>query len=353
VSTAFLGCSRQSLRINLMRRVSTFLLACAPLLLAVATDRPIIGILALPLTSPVLDRAQDSQRYIAASYVKWVEAAGARVVPLFYDYSEQHIQTLLSRLNGVLLTGGDDLASNSPYFRTVASIVRFSEEASKRNRVFPVWGTCLGMETLIRYFARDPDSILHKFDAENISLPLKFSGEEFAGEMFARTRYASRRIRYILEYGNVSINNHVWGVSPKDLIDSPGLSDNFRLLATSLDRQGKEFVSLIEGKKFPIYGSQFHPEKPLFEWYPEEDINHSPDTRDSMQYFANFFVDMTRLSTQSFGSRSQEQCLMIYNYDPKFTGKVLTSSFEQLYVFDPDDVERTIQCLKDDQATMR
>lgn len=45
------------------------------------------------------------------------------------------------------------------------------------------------------------------------------------------------------------------------------------------------------GKKYPIYGTQWHPEKLSFEWTPKEVIDHSPDAIFVGQYMANFFVN--------------------------------------------------------------
>ncbi len=37
-----------------------------------------------------------------------------------------------------------------------------------------------------------------------------------------------------------------------------------------------------------MYGIQWHAEKPLFEWYADEVINHTPDAIVAMQYMADF-----------------------------------------------------------------
>jgi hypothetical protein len=50
-------------------------------------DRPIIGILSQPG-----EPAPDGSSYIAASYIKWVESAGARVVPIMYDLTEAEVR---------------------------------------------------------------------------------------------------------------------------------------------------------------------------------------------------------------------------------------------------------------------
>lgn len=67
-------------------------------------------------------------------------------------------------------------------------------------------------------------------------------------------------------------------------------------LSISYDRAGRDFVSLWEGLKFPIYGTQYHPERSLFEWDPTEDINHSPEAVRAAIYLSNFFLSEARKS---------------------------------------------------------
>lgn len=45
-------------------------------------------------------------QYIAASYVKWIELAGGRVVPIPYNGTTDEMDTIFSRINGLLLPGG-------------------------------------------------------------------------------------------------------------------------------------------------------------------------------------------------------------------------------------------------------
>ena len=55
-------------------------------------NRPIIGILNQNFDD-------NKHTYIAASYVKWIESSGARVVPLFYDqWSADTMEKMLIRL---------------------------------------------------------------------------------------------------------------------------------------------------------------------------------------------------------------------------------------------------------------
>ena len=48
-------------------------------------------------------------------------------------------------------------------------------------------------------------------------------------------------------------------------------------------------------------------EKPMFEWPVKSAIDHSSDSIYANQYFANFFVDQARHSTQRFESVEKEE----------------------------------------------
>jgi gamma-glutamyl hydrolase len=69
---------------------------------------------------------------------------------------------------------------------------------------------------------------------------------------------------------NITMNNHHDGVTPESFQIDKNLADLFNVLAVNVDRQGKPFVSVMEAKKWPVYGIQFHPEKANFEWTDRE-----------------------------------------------------------------------------------
>ena len=73
-------------------------------------EQPVIGILSQPLDSDFDgdSRFDGYDSYLMAAYVKFVEAAGARVVPLIWGEPEEVTIDKLSKLNGVLFPGGDN-----------------------------------------------------------------------------------------------------------------------------------------------------------------------------------------------------------------------------------------------------
>lgn len=89
-------------------------------------DRPVIGILSLDVHPwedfPI---SANYTTYMAASYVKWAEMGGSRVVPLKLSDSIETLTGLVSKLNGVIFTGG-----TSNFFKDGSSIFFTGNETS-------------------------------------------------------------------------------------------------------------------------------------------------------------------------------------------------------------------------------
>jgi len=62
------------------------------------TNRPVVGVLTLP---NFFNEWSDKRSYFPASYVKWLEAGGMRVVPIPFTDSHEDIEEKFQSLNGV------------------------------------------------------------------------------------------------------------------------------------------------------------------------------------------------------------------------------------------------------------
>ena len=207
-------------------------------------NRPIIGVLAQHFhpSNPLPDTPGDS--FIAASYVNYLQAAGARVVPIKINEDPKVIENLLKNINGVLFPGGDSYVLDSPYQRNAKAAFDYSKSQKEAGNVFPLWGTCLGMQQLSA-LAAETDSILTAskgtWDAsmklDNISTSASMM-ENMPGD-----------IREILSNEMVTYNAHYNCVSVEDFNDNKKLQNFFQMTSTNFDSNGKEFVSGIEGKR--------------------------------------------------------------------------------------------------------
>ncbi|KAM8787192.1 gamma-glutamyl hydrolase isoform 2-T2 [Rhynchonycteris naso] len=222
------------------------LLLCgtASLQVSVSTDpktkKPIIGVLMQKCGSEEMKNL--GKYYIAASYVKYLESAGARVVPVRSDLTNEEYEKLFQSINGVLFPGGSADLSESGYARTA-------------------------------------------------------------------------KIFYNLARQNFTKNEK--------------LKQFFSVLTTNTE--GKiEFISTVEGYKYPVYGVQWHPEKSPYEW-EDFGISHAPSAVKAAFYLAEFFVSEARKNDHHFESDVEENKALIYQFHPVYTGNI--SSFQQSYMF--------------------
>ncbi|KAK3283491.1 Gamma-glutamyl hydrolase 2, partial [Cymbomonas tetramitiformis] len=109
--------------------------------------------------------------YIAASYIKFVEAGGARAVPILYDDSNENITNIFKSVNGLLFPGGGADGCTGRYFEVVSMLFDLAIEANNDGDYFPIHATCLGFEQLAVKVSGNC-SILTNFSAEDAASPL-------------------------------------------------------------------------------------------------------------------------------------------------------------------------------------
>ncbi|EAL64169.1 peptidase C26 family protein [Dictyostelium discoideum AX4] len=289
-------------------------------------NRPIIGILTQPTDG---DMTTFGSQYIAASYVKYIESAGARVVPILYDIDIKSLTELMGSINGVFFPGGGvDFNNQTVYTDTIQSIWSQVVEFNNNGDYFPLWGTCMGFQELALLSA-DNFNLLSSYNSENYTVPLNFTSLAAGSRLFS---LASSSIMQSLASEPITMNNHQFGLSPQTYQQTSSINTFFDVLSTNVDRDGNTFISTIEAKNYPIYGTQWHPEKPIFEWWDQEVMNHSFDSIMANQYTSNFFVNECRKSLHSFSDPSVEASTLIYNYTPQYSESTVPD-FEQIYYF--------------------
>ena len=296
VRFAILSFATLMLKLGFVLEMEMFMLAHS---VAVVNDKPVIGVLSLPPIDSYGKLKGYGSHIIVASYVKWLESAGARVVPVEHDASESEIKDLLGQLNGVLFTGGDAvITSTHPVGQAQRTIIDYALDEAANGNVFPVWGTCLGFEGLIIHHG---NATLTSTNTTCDVLPIKFSVPK-------RDSYLLKDIpSYVqstLTKDSVTINMHHQGLTTKNFRDSKELKENWRELATS--KKGNiEFVTMVESRKGHLMGTQFHPEKNGYEFSQKWDTAkgvHSANAVQSMAWFSRRFIDYARQSTHSFSS---------------------------------------------------
>jgi gamma-glutamyl hydrolase len=299
---------------------------------AQTNNRPVIGVLAQPLSENQV--SEDRNSYIAASYVKFIEGAGARVVPIPYDLPKQQLYNLFQQLNGLLFPGGGADLDKTPYYYTQEYLLNL---AMTKGEFFPVWATCLGFEAVSIAAAGTYDILHSGFDSWNISMPLEFYPDAQSvrnnSRLFSRTNMPSDEMFTSFSQEAITLNNHHAGVLMKQWFANARLRQSFRVLSTNKDRNGLTFISTIEAVDCPVYATQCHPHKISYEWREYEEINHSYHSLLANQHMANFFVNECRKNTHQFKDEKElVDKWLIYNYTPVYSYKY-SPDFEQSYYF--------------------
>ncbi len=115
----------------------------------------------------------------------------------------------------------------------------------------------MGYETIANFSATygDPNERMY---LTHTSLPLKFVMDPRDSQMYSQLQ----DVAFLFENHNYTYNGHNWGINPEKFETDPGLKESFTVTAISYlpEPDGRPFVASIEGKKYPFYGTLFHPE---------------------------------------------------------------------------------------------
>ncbi|GJQ68319.1 hypothetical protein Trydic_g16914 [Trypoxylus dichotomus] len=297
------------------------------------TDAPIVGILSQETFSVnQFFPQQKFHSFIAASYVKFLESAGARPIPIMIGKEKKYYEDLMKHTNGILFPGGATYFNQSDGYADAGQIIyNLAVKINEEGDYYPLWGTCLGMELLI-HVALNGKEVRSDCSAKGILTSLNFKKDIKTSKLF---RNATNDMLDKLSRFKILYNSNIFCLR-EETFQQNKLLEDWRILATSKDKNDFEFVSVFESLKYPFYGVQFHPEKANFEFKEYGNIPHSLEAIAVSQFFSNFFVGETRRNNHRYPDRKSEEKALIYNYSPYFMG-LERSSYMQLYMFKKED----------------
>ena len=302
-------------------------------------DRPIVGILSLSYSPEFLLLHQvhippSARGIIPSSYVKWLQSAGAQVIVIPHFWESDAIADLVSKLSGVLFTGGD--YGDDAWNHTTSMIFQQALDRNGTDHPLVLWGTCLGFERIIQVASHDSSNAVVAAPLVDESIPVVWASSLLTSSPFFKymgvsslDAFSSRPIAY---------NFHNYGVTPGSwAAHSDTLDPLFDVIGTHKTND-LEFVAMIEGKNgLLVYGIQFHPEKALFEWSPNLHYPHSEIGVLNNRRIADFLINKVRhAGGATFLNFQDESQFAIYNYQTIFTGISTNGGpiFTETYIID-------------------
>ncbi|XP_068450637.1 zgc:171566 [Clinocottus analis] len=286
--------------------------------------RPIIGVLAQENLPG--DRDARGTSYIVASYIKFLEAAGSRVVPIRINRTEEEYTKTFNSINGLLLPGGDIDIETSLCSRAAKILYDLALKANDAGDYFPIWGTCQGFQQLSLFTANK--NLLTLTDTLKVALPLTLTPAARSSRLF---RSFPEDVMKALTEENITSNFHKWSLSIQNFSQNAKLRRFYKVLSTNNDGK-QEFISTMEAYHYPFYAVQWHPEKNPFEWTQRPGAVHSITAVRASFYTESFFVSEARKNQHHFLSPIEEKQALIYNFSPIFhRGR---AKFMQSYYFD-------------------
>ena len=258
--------------------------------------------------------------YIMKSYVDWVEAVGARVIPLINGEDQNVTIEKLSKVNGVLFPGGD-----GDYLEYGRFVYEQIKQINDNGTYLPLWGTCMGYENMVSYVATEGWNVLDVYDLDSASLTVDFVVDPQSTKLYQWLGNEA----YLFNDHNVTYHSHHWSMNPEKFNTDAGLQSIYKLTGISYMPDGRPIVASVESEKYPFFGTQFHPEKPTQIFKEDQAVNHSWISIQLNNHFAEYFVYQSRRNEVKYGNYSETQKAIIQNYD-----LIVTDDwYDTVYVF--------------------
>ena len=202
-------------------------------------DRWVVGILTMPHAP--------GRSHIMRSYVSWLEQEGVVIIPVPYDSEE--VELYYQVLHGLVIPGGDTEYVFQKEHTMLRTVQRFLELAMRSGEHFPIWSVCLGYEMVVSLVGGFRE--LERLE-DQTPRRLEWTEEGKRSMLYKGLGQAA---------GEETEQNHLFGISPDRFLRNKQLRRVFSVYSTAKNDESKEYVCIVRGKKWPVYGVMFHPER--------------------------------------------------------------------------------------------
>ena len=242
----------------------------------------------LTLSIPISDN-ENSKSRVENNYVRWLQASGADLISIHPWTNLADVNYLLTKVNGVLFQGNpNNLDIQSSYYKMVKYLYEKVIEMNDSGIKMPIISFGDDLPLLCSIISEDKISISTELKYP-IKEPTTIKLFNAPDRTIILNEFEKEDIKY-LEKEYILPNNLKRIISVKNFLADFHLSQKFNAIATSKTKDGKEYVSIIEGKKYPIIMVSFHPEYVVFETSKEFIIPETLHAIYTSRFIGNGFV---------------------------------------------------------------
>ena len=156
--------------------------------------------------------------------------SGAQVVPIFSFNSTDYLDDILSKVNGVLFTGGGiEFDMKNKWTQTADHILKYAIDQNKKGNPYPIWGTCLGFELLAYLTSGYDDKCLSGVRGETaVKNTIKITDQSYLYDNL------SDNLKYNLQNGQgILYFNHNLAVKTDYFYNSPSMKAFWKMTSVS------------------------------------------------------------------------------------------------------------------------
>ena len=288
----------------------------------------------LTVSIPIIEKNSNLKNEFIESrvennFVRWLQCSGADLVVVHPWSTKEEIDHLLSKVNGVLFQGNpSDIDIESYYYKIISYIYKKTIEINDSGIKLPIISFGDDVALLSSIISEDNISIVTKLKRV-IKQPSNINLFSSVDKTIILKEFEQNDMNS-LEEGNILPNNLNRYISVKAFISDFHLGQKFNVIGSSKSEDGKEYVAIAEGKKYPIIMVSFHPEYIVFEQNSKLIVPETLQAIYTSRFIGNGFVFYGRRNVPNiFTVEEKEKYCYIDPYGE--LPKIIDGRFNYLY----------------------
>jgi gamma-glutamyl-gamma-aminobutyrate hydrolase PuuD len=217
--------------------------------------KPLVGILA----TPYIKNNTSNEVFLKENVLTFLKQNSIDYIIIPYNIKKSDLNKILYKLDGLLFPGSQigNLYNNKyikQHFLTqkyiVKKIKKLATNNATNNIIIPILAICHGYENMIL--------IEKNYNLTKKNINSAFINVSSFNDYKSIPKFKNNNLGKLLKSNfnktKKLIHNNALAIDPKHRIQ------NYEIIATSLDKNNKEFIDIVKHKKYPFFGYQGHPE---------------------------------------------------------------------------------------------